>query len=501
MIDYETFVRLRRLRDQEGLGRAQIARALGLDIKTVRRWVRRTHYGQRARPRPRSSKLDPHKSRIKSLLEQHPYSAAQLLERLRKEGYPGGYSILKEYVRQVRPVPTPAFLTLHFAPGEAAQVDWGSYGTVAVGSTRRRLSFFVMVLGYSRMLYVEFTLAETLEHFLACHQNAFEYFGSVPGTVILDNLKSAVLERPSGKPAVLHPRYLDLARHFGFQVRPCTVRRPQEKGRVERAVGYVKSSFLNGLDLSRVALIHPAVRHWLDTVANVRLHGETHATPRDRFAEEKAHMLALPPHPYDVGVSQPVVASLRFRVTLDTNRYSVPFQYAGKRLVLRRYPDRVALYNDHQLIAEHPRSYDRHQDFEHPDHVRELLRYRRTAREQRLFVRFLSLSPCAEQYYQHMAACRLNPKHHAQKILALSEIYGRQEVAQALQTALQFHAFSSDYIANLLEQRRRLLPPAGPVHLTHGSEHLELELPEPDLTLYDPELFPQDDDHEPPLCA
>ena len=127
------------------------------------------------------------------MLQAHAFTAAQILVRLREQGFAGGYSIVKDYVRSIRPPKSRAYLTLAFAPGECAQVDWGSYGSVAVGNTRRRLSFFAMVLCYSRMLYVEFTVSQSLEHFLACHKNAFDFFGHVPKKIMVDNLKSAVL--------------------------------------------------------------------------------------------------------------------------------------------------------------------------------------------------------------------------------------------------------------------------------------------------------------------
>ena len=131
-------------------------------------------------------------------MERHDYSAQQIFQQLKESGYPGRYSILKRFVRQVRPRSKPAFLTLHFQPAECAQVDWACAGSVAVGSTRRRLSFFIMVLAFSRKMYLEFTLAETLEHFLSCHQHAFEYFGGLTQQVWVDNCKVAVLSRAPG---------------------------------------------------------------------------------------------------------------------------------------------------------------------------------------------------------------------------------------------------------------------------------------------------------------
>src|SRR6202162_32704 len=134
------------------------------------------------------------------------------------EGYRGGVTILRDYVRCIRPTKRPVYLKLHFAPGECAQVDWGAYGTVAVGNTRRRLSFFVMVLAFSRQMFVEFTVSQTMEHFLACHEHGFAAFGGVPSKIMVDNLKSAVLQRLAGAAPVFNPRYLDFARHHGFAI-------------------------------------------------------------------------------------------------------------------------------------------------------------------------------------------------------------------------------------------------------------------------------------------
>ena len=296
MIDYHQFAQIKDLHKRQGLKAAQIASTLRLDPRTVAYGLRQ----ERLRPRrrtERASKLDPFKPQIRQMLETYPYSAAQVLQRLREEGFTGGYSMVKAYVRMVRPRPTPAFLKLAFAPGECAQVDWGAFGSVRVGQTRRRLSFFVMVLCYSRLMYVEFTVSQTMEHFLACHQHAFEAFGGVPGSVMVDNLKSAVLKRTPGEAPVFNPRYADFARHTGFRIVPCNVGKGNEKGRVENAVGYVKKNFLAGLDIADFSMLAPAVKHWLDTVANVRIHGETRKPPLELWQSEKAHLGPLPLHP------------------------------------------------------------------------------------------------------------------------------------------------------------------------------------------------------------
>ena len=265
-------------------------------------------------------------------------------------------TIVKDYVQRVRPVRAPAFLTLHFAPGECAQVDWGHYGSVPVGNTRRRLSFFVMVLCYSRLMYLEFTVSQTIEHFLGCHVNAFEVLRSDGSQrkIMVDNLKSAVLQRSIGQAPVFNPRYADFARHHRFEIAPCNVRAGHEKGRVEAGVGYVKKNFLAGLDIPDFRALNPAARHWLDSVANVRIHGETHKRPLDLFALERDQLRPLPELLYDLGAVHTVRASNRFRVTFDTNRYSVPAEYASQRLTLKSYPDRLCIYHHDRLLARHP---------------------------------------------------------------------------------------------------------------------------------------------------
>ena len=483
MIDYELYCKIKDGHDTQHLSVAQIARELHLDERTVARWLAMGKF----RPReitPRPSMLDPFKGQIIRWLQTHPYTATQVFLRLREVGYTGGITIVKQYVHHVRPPRSPAFLTLSFAPGEAAQVDWGQFGSISVGNTRRRLSFFVMVLCYSRMLYVEFTVLETMEHFLACHAHAFAFFGGVPAKAMVDNLKSAVLQRIVGQAPVFHPQYKDFADHFGFTIAPCGVGQAHEKGRVENAVGFVKKSFLSGLGLTDFAPLNPAARQWLDTVANVRIHGTTHRKPVELFATEKPQLKPLPSQPYDVGVIRPARANSQFRVTVDTNTYSVPAEYAGAALTLKLYPDHLCLYHQDKLIARHVRCYDRHQDFEDPDHPRALLAQRRKARDQKLMLRLLALSPKAEAFYLGLAERRLNVLHHVRKIVALSEIYGAEQTRRAIEDALEFQAFSCEYVANLLEQRQRRLPEPGALHLTRRQDLLDLELPEPNLGLY-----------------
>jgi len=391
MIDYETYVKIRNYMERDGLNYSQISAALDLDQRTVARWANEKRYQPR-KTTPRKSKLDPFKNDILRMLEKHPYSAAQIFQRISENGFDGGKTIVADYVQRVRPPKTRAYLKLVFAPGECAQVDWGSYDTVRVGGTTRRLSFFVMVLCHSRMMYVEFTVSQTMEHFLGCHQNAFHFFGSVPQKIMVDNLKSAVLKRIVGHASVFNPRYLDFSKHYGFSIVPCNVGKGNEKGQVESGVGYVKKNLLNGLDIPDFKIMKP--------------------------------------------------------------------------------------------VARHVRSYDRRQDFEHPDHPKELLSQRKKARDQKIFMRFLTLSDKAQEYYRQLEQRRMNPFHHIRQIVALSEIYSKEQVAMAIEDAFSFAAFSCEYIANLLEQRARPVQEPGVLHLTRSSDLLDLTIARPDLSIY-----------------
>ena len=482
VIDYETFAKIHDCRDRQGLTATQIARALGLNRKTVAKWLARRRYAPQQR-RPRSSILDPFKPRIVRLLDAHPYSAQQIFQRLREEGYRGGVTIVRDYVHRIRPTKLPVYLKLHFAPGECAQIDWGCWGTVAVGNTRRRLSFFVMVLAFSRQMFLEFTISQTMEHFLSCHEHAFLAFGGVPSKIMVDNLKSAVLQRLAGVAPVFNPRYLDFARHHGFTITPCTVARANEKGQVESGVGYVKKNFLRGLDLTEFSAIQAAAQVWLDTIANVRIHKQTQRRPVDLLQDER-----LGPHNpnrYDVARTTTTRASSQFRITVDANHYSVPCTYAHRRLTVKLYPDRVVIYFDAQLVARHTRSYSRHLDIEDPEHAKGLLAERLRAREQRLMLRFLALSPDAQAYYDGLEQKRLNARHHLRKIVALAEIYPLDAIARAISDGLAFAAFSAEYISNILESRARALPEPGPLQLTRRADLLDIDIPAPDLTAYD----------------
>jgi hypothetical protein len=226
-------------------------------------------------------------------------------------------------------------------------------------------------------------------------------------------------------------------------------------------------------------------RRWLNETANVRLHGETHRLPRELFEQEKPLLRPLPVLPYDCAVIHPAGANRCCRVSFDANRYSVPPLYASQKLTLKVEPTRLYFFHHEKLIATHLRCYDRRQNQTDPDHVQELVCQRKNARDQTLLLAFLNLCPQGELFYRKLQDKRLNAPHHVQKIVALSEIYGPDKVARAIQDALTFEAFSCEYIANLLLQQERVAAPPGALHLTRRQDLLDLDLPAADLNLYE----------------
>ena len=223
----------------------------------------------------------------------------------------------------------------------------------------------------------------------------------------------------------------------------------------------------------------------MDNVANVRIHGSSGKIPHNMFNEERRALRPLPTLPYDCSVIVRSRADRQYRVTFESNRYSVPPEFAGKRVELHVYPEMLQIRQDGKIIAEHERCYEQHRDFGLPEHDYKLLEQRRKARYGIIMKQFLELGAEAENYYRGLQNKRMNPGLHVRKIMALLNVYGRDPLLMALADAANAGAFGSDYIANLLEFRGRPLPQAGPLQLSRKSDLLELEIQIPDLNLYD----------------
>ncbi len=486
MISEDIYWRIHHLNRIDGLNAAQIAAETGLSAPTVHKWLNSDRWQPRSQPQ-KDSILDPHKERIRQMLRRHPYSATQIFQTLQREdAYQGSYSQLRRFVRDIRPADQKGNIELHFRPGEAMQVDFGSCGTVPCGETSRRLSVLVITLCHSRLLYAEFFTCERLEHMLTGIRHALEFFGGVPEHIIVDNCKTAVLRHSSHGVVWFHPRFSELVAHYGSTPVACKPVSPQEKGRVENGVKYVKNNFMNGRTPCSLPQINPALVEWREEIANVRVHGTTREQPVERFRRNEKHALkALPYKPADCMITESRRASKLCRVSFDSNRYSVPEKYARRQLTVRADPDRVLLYDGEKLAAEHTRSYDRNTAVVDPDHTEQMKRRRRRAREQNLQHDFLTLGPAAETFFDGLNKKQIHPRNHLRRIMTLVQMHGKAPVVTALQNAVQFCAFRAEYVEHLTFQYSAGTGhESNPLHVPRAGDAMDTRVDAPDMNQY-----------------
>ena len=379
MITDEQVAQIRHLFHAEHWKIGTIAAELHLHPDTVRAALDTERF--RSQPRLRDRVTDPYLDFLRQTLQQYPrLRATRLFQMIHSRGYPGSVNQLRRVVAELRPPQGEAFLRLRTFPGEQAQADWAHFGEVAIGRARRRLSGFVLTLSYSRALWLEFFLDQTLENFLLGHVHAFQRLGwSAARTVATDNLRSVVLER-RGDAIHFHPRFLELSAHYHFATRPCRPARGNEKGRVERAIQYVRHNFFAARPFTTLADFNRQALDWRNQVAHQRpWPGDDSRTVAQVFEEEKPRLLPLPAHPFSCDLTTTVRADKTLWVRFDLNDYSVPPQALGRTLTLVASPTRVRLLDGATEIASHPRSYDRHELVEEPAHHQALLEQKRKA--------------------------------------------------------------------------------------------------------------------------
>ncbi len=323
MIPPETRVQIRRYFYAEHWKIGTIAQALNVHPDAVRRAVEVERF-QHAEPL-RPSIVDPYLPFVRETLEQHPrLRATRLYRMIRDRGYAGSVEQLRRVVARLRPQPREAFLRLQVFPAEQGQVDWAYFGSVLVGRARRQLSCFVMTLSWSRALYLEFFFDQTMENFLRGHVRAFAAWSGAPRILLYDNLRSAVLER-RGDQVHFNPRLLELAAHYHFAPRPCQVRAGNQKGRVERAIRFVRDSFWAGRTFTTLEECNRQAIEWRDEVAHQRPWPDDGSrTVAQTFAEEQPRLLPFPLHPFHTDRIVEAQSRKTIYVRFDLNDYSIP---------------------------------------------------------------------------------------------------------------------------------------------------------------------------------
>jgi len=461
MISVTMWAEIRRLHTVEKLSKRAIAERLGIHRNTVTRALGSDEPLKYHRE-SRGSILDPYQPKIHALLAENPkLSSVRIFEIIKGEGYPGKITILRDFVRKVRPQykPPPVYIRMEYEPGQYSQVDWGEMPEPVLWQGHWcPVNAFVMVLCYSRLLYLEFSLSTQLSDFLRCHQNGLRFFGAVPNSCVYDNL-SSVVKRRRGTDITLNATFQHFAGYYCFQVHPCWPGAAHQKGAVERPIDYVKQNFWAGRYFTDFDdLIHQG-QGWLNETANVRVHRITRQRPVDRFEQERAHLLPLPAEPFDTDwVLYPKV-SKDCVVRVDTNDYSVPWQVAQRHLhepLEVRVDGRwVRIVDDGEEVARHLRSYVRHQQILDRSHYEGLWQNRAAAAFAALERGFLeAYGQVGRHFYAGLGRKTERLKAALEAILRLERQYPHEDILAALEVAVQHGYFDVAAVEYLLHTGR-----------------------------------------------
>jgi len=480
--------RIRRLFFGEHWKVGTIAEQLGVHHETVRRAIDTDRLVARGQARP--SDLDPYIDFIRETLEQHPkLTGTRLHEMVRLRGYRGSVVQLRRRIRQLGLRPTPkseAFFRLTTLPGEQAQVDWAHFGMIPVGLYERPLFAFVMVLSWSRAVHAYFSLDQTMPSVMRGHVDAFNAFRGVARQILYDNMKTVVLER-IGDAIRFHPRFLELAAHYLFQAYPCRPGRGNEKGRVERKIRDLRTSFFAGRRFAHLDDLRRQFNKWRDEVAYRRPCPED---PRRTVGEalefERTKLLRLPEKPIDTEEVRTVVAKKQPYVSFDTNQYSIPHDLVGEPLTLAASETHVRILRGDAQVACHQRSWLKHAVVEDPSHIEALLQFKRKARTLKGRERLLTELPQAAPLLEALAQRNEPLGPHTAALLKLLDTYGEDILANAIQQALERDTPGAPSVAYIVERNIDPRDPVPrPLSLLHRPQVDELRIKNHRLEDYD----------------
>jgi hypothetical protein len=407
------------------------------------------------------------------------------LRRLTAACSPTAYIPVRRFVAAERPAHHEAFLRLRAFPGEQAQVDWASFGIVAIGRAKRKLSCFVITRSYSRAIYLEFFFDQKIESFLRGHINAFEDWNGIPRTLLYDNLRSVVLER-RGDAIHFNPRFVEMQGYYHFDAKPCHVRAGNEKGRVERAIRYIRESFFAARPFTTLPDFNRQALQWRDNIANARKHPDDDSrTVADAFAEER--LMPLPVNRFDADIVVPVRSGKTIYIRFDTNDYSIPPSAVGKQLLLAASESCVRILDGANEIARHQRSYDRRQMILDPDHQDELLRLKRKAAGSVSGGRLAYAVPQCEAFLDAAFERGQSAAAQTAELVKLLDQYGPEELSIAMHEVLSRNTPNASSVAFILSQRwkkaRRKPLPA--VDLSRRPDLESFNVNHPNTEVYD----------------
>jgi len=493
MIDKHTIFEIHRL-NHLGWSQRKIARTLGIDRDTVKNYINDPQRKFKTSV-VRSLKLDPFRQLIQKWLEEDKeVKAPVVLQRLQENGFNGQITIVRDYLRHLRgpQKKRQAFLRFESLPGEQMQIDWGHFGSLVYGDTKRKLYALAVLEAYSRMLYVEFTHSQNQASLHQGLLNAFIFFGGSPKEILVDNMLTAVIER-RGALVRFNDAFLDFLRPFNVTPVACTPAAPNEKGKVESAIKYLRQNFWPLRSFIDLADVQLQVQKWLNDVANVRIHQSTGHRPVDRF--EKVHLNPLPQLLPDCRQVLSLKVHKDFAVRFDTNAYTVPPWTIGQKLTIKADAATVSVYHKHKKVACHRRCWQRKQRIESPAHALQVKKIRKRLWQDRQIAALASLGLEARYYLKAIIDANLPIKKNVARLLALNDQYGTSLLIWAIQKALGFNAYGAEYIENILYQHSAPKKNHPPVRLKDDQLN-SITLTQPCLADYDAHILKKDKNHD-----
>ena len=448
---------------QQGASIRAIAKELGISRGAVGRVLAQVQSQRegsatpQTQPRTRGSILDEYEPILKELLGRYPnLTVERALEELRKKGFEGGYTIVRERMVRLRPRATPtAVPRFETEPGNQAQMDHGVYDIDFTREGRRRVYLFSYLLGYSRRQYLRFVESMDLPTTLREHVHAFHHLGGAARVVLYDNFKAVVLRHDADGP-LYNPKFLQFATHYGFRPQACRVRRPQTKGKVERKFHYVETNLLNGRTFDTLEHLNEVTVWWLANVADVHVLRDFQESPRDRHERERPHLLPLPACDFDTALVIYRHVNVEGFIAHRSNYYSVPWSYIGQVLPVRVTESEAIVYSSglaeiarHRLVPGTGvrQEIKSHHRTDNPEERARLLRQR-----------FAELGPVAVAFLDGLLSRQIQGKLQAQQLLGLVAHYCREDVRAALERAVRFGAFSLAAVRRILAANARPKP-------------------------------------------
>lgn len=448
---------------KKGYSKAYIARTLGVSRNTVSKVIRSEERGEEQLvKKPHPSMLDEYREFIEIQLNKGLSRQRIYQDLVREFNFKGSYTAVKDYARKLLATTQKAYMVLTSLPGEEAQVDYGYIGTIKVNGKPKKAWVFIMVLSYSRYMYASIEFDQSVKSFIQCHVEAFHFFGGVPETVKIDNLKAAVVEADFYEP-VLQRTYAAFAAHYGFYAQPCRVYTPTDKGKVESTVKYVKDNCFKGRDFQDIEEAKAFLRRWLDETANKRLHGTIKKVPAQLFEEaEKTKLLKLPQEDFIFSKTARAIVHPNCHVAYSGNYYSVPYAYIGCEVDVIEINHLVKIFYKNEEIALH--NLCREAKGEHITNSEHYPESKNISTEEILSRQKMvmqQIGPHALEFFYAFCRKGLVGKylyHNISGVLALRKNYADNVIDQACRRALYYNTINYGTVKKICERGLISLP-------------------------------------------